>query len=148
MGILQHKPRTFGGHAWQVAVRSVVQVRKASCIRNPSADPIYSITNSKTRLKMVLLAMRITNVPVIANLHDNSGVGTFLLRIYLFLHGGGPCQHIPLYGVLNCYILNCYMICNARMAKVKGRALRVLHDRFGTDSQPVWPSENLSREAA
>ncbi len=27
------------------------------------------------------MKMRITNVPVIANLHDNSGVGTFLLRI-------------------------------------------------------------------
>ncbi|CAD7973922.1 unnamed protein product, partial [Amoebophrya sp. A120] len=59
----------------------VVQVRKASCIRNPSAHPVCSITNSKTRLTMPLLAMRITNVPVIANLHDNSGVGTFLLRI-------------------------------------------------------------------
>ncbi|CAD7969292.1 unnamed protein product [Amoebophrya sp. A120] len=82
MGILQHKPRTFGGHASQVAVRSVVQVRKASCIINPSAHPVYSIRNSKTRLKMPLLALRITNVPVIANLHDNSGVGTFLLRIY------------------------------------------------------------------
>ncbi len=58
-----------------------MQVRKASCIRNPSAHPVYSITNSKTQLRMPLLAMCITNVPVIANLHDNSGVGTFLLRI-------------------------------------------------------------------
>ncbi len=39
-------------------------------------------------------------------------------------------------------------ICDARMAKVIGEILRVLHDRFGADYQPVWPSENLSCEAA
>ncbi len=84
MGILQHKPRTFGGHASQVAVRSVVQVRKDSSIRNPSAHPVYSITNSKTRLEMgmALMGMRITSLPVFANLHYNTGVGTFLLRIW------------------------------------------------------------------
>ncbi len=81
MGILQHKPRSFGGHARQVALRSVGQVSKCSRITDSSAHPVHSITNSKTRLKMALMGMLITSLPVFANLHHNSGVGTFLLRI-------------------------------------------------------------------
>ncbi len=81
MGILQHKPGSFGTHASQVPVRSVVQVSNGKRIRNPSAHPGYSITNAETRLQIPLMGMPITNVPVIANLHDNSGVGTFLQMI-------------------------------------------------------------------
>ncbi len=50
-------------------------------MKEPFSHPVYSITNYKTRLEMPLMELRITNLPVIAHLHDNSGVGTFLLRI-------------------------------------------------------------------
>ncbi len=50
-------------------------------MRKPLSHSVYSITNSKTQLEMPLMELRITDVPVIAHLHDNSGVRTFLLRI-------------------------------------------------------------------
>ncbi len=57
-------------------------ISKCSRITDLFAHPVHSITNSKTRLEMALIRMRITSLPVfIANLHYNSGVGTFLLRI-------------------------------------------------------------------
>ncbi len=51
-------------------------------MRNPFCHGVYSISNFKTRLEMPLMEMRITDASVAANLHDNSGVGTFLLRIH------------------------------------------------------------------
>ncbi len=58
-----------------------MQVSKCSRVTDSSAHPVHSITNSKTRLEMALMGMRITSLPVFANLHYNSGVGTFLHRI-------------------------------------------------------------------
>ncbi len=87
MGTSQHKPRSFGTptRASQLSVRSVVQVSKDKRITNPSAYPRYSITNvSKTQLEMPRMEMRITNVPALANLHDNSGMGTTLLQMIVF----------------------------------------------------------------
>ncbi|CAD7957871.1 unnamed protein product, partial [Amoebophrya sp. A120] len=60
-----------------------------------SAHPVHSITNSKTRLVMALMGMRITSLPLFANLHYNSGVVTFLLRILVFTmrtYGSRVCE--------------------------------------------------------
>ncbi len=51
-------------------------VSKEIRMRKPFSHPVYSITNTKTRLGMPLMEMRITNVPLVAHLHYNSGVGT------------------------------------------------------------------------
>ncbi len=61
---------------------SVVLVSTGSRMRKPACNPVYSITKPKTRLVNPGMGLRITNLRVIANLHDNSGVvGTFLHRI-------------------------------------------------------------------
>ncbi len=82
LGILQHKPRSFGSHAWQVdAGCSVMQFSKGSRIINPSPYPVYSIISFKMRWETPLMGRRITNAPALADLHDNSGVRMFLHRI-------------------------------------------------------------------
>ncbi len=51
-------------------------------MRKLFSHPVYSITNvAKTRLEMLRMEIRITNVCVIAHLDDNSGVQAILLRI-------------------------------------------------------------------
>ncbi len=68
---------------------TVVQFTKCRSITTPLTYPVYCITSLfKTRLEKPLTRMRITNAPVVANLHDNSGVGTFLHGIAQVGAGG------------------------------------------------------------
>ncbi|CAD7945292.1 unnamed protein product, partial [Amoebophrya sp. A120] len=78
---LQDKCRSFGSRATHVSVCIVVQFSKGRRITNPSPHPVYSIRNSRARLEMPLIGLRITNVSVIEILYENSRVGTFFLRM-------------------------------------------------------------------
>ncbi len=68
-------------------------------MRKRAFPPVYSITKYQTRLEMPLMEMRITNLTVIAHLHDNYGVGTYLHRIKV--PGVAESEQWP-QGVMNC----------------------------------------------
>ncbi len=100
----------------------------------PSSYPDYSITNAKTRLEMPLMEMRITNVSVIAHLHDKYGAGTVLHRITVRGSLSSTSATRPIRARITCKYVWVWMIagvCHAsfgsrRCSGMRAKALQVL----------------------